>query len=251
MIPLHCDPHFTFRFADDRVIPRFHLEGVQAGVPVDVFRIDPATGGRLDLLTTGVVGNGGWVDLPEQILVRAGEAFVAVPGRWWPEDDGRTTTDRVSLRPVEAGDLSRMYDLQRDPDSNRMAVTIPRTREAFDSLWAKSLNDPNAPARAILFDGTFVGHVSCFPADGEDHVGYWIDRTYWGRGIASRALSLLLRDVTKRPLTATVANSNGASLRVLQKCGFVVASVRHAPATNRYPACEVAVLVLRTLPTES
>jgi hypothetical protein len=52
MLPLYEDPHFTFRFADDRIIPRFHLEGVEAG--------------RL-------------VVLPEPIIVRAGEAFVVVP----------------------------------------------------------------------------------------------------------------------------------------------------------------------------
>jgi hypothetical protein len=78
MLPLQHDPHYTFRFADDRIIPRFHLEGVQAGVRVDVFRIDPATGGRLGLLTTGVTGEGGWVDVKEPIIVRAGDAFVAV-----------------------------------------------------------------------------------------------------------------------------------------------------------------------------
>lgn len=80
MLPLYEDPHFTFRFADDRIIPRFHLEGVGAGRRVAVFRIDPATGGRLGLLTTGVAGDGGWVDVEEQILVRAGDAFVAVQG---------------------------------------------------------------------------------------------------------------------------------------------------------------------------
>ena len=31
MLPLYHDPHFTFRFAEDRIIPRFQLEGVQAG----------------------------------------------------------------------------------------------------------------------------------------------------------------------------------------------------------------------------
>ena len=30
MLPLYEDPCFTFRFADDRIIPRFHLEGVGA-----------------------------------------------------------------------------------------------------------------------------------------------------------------------------------------------------------------------------
>ena len=78
MIPLHEDPHFTFRFADDRIIPRFHPEGVEAGRRVSVFKIDPGTGRRLGLLATAVVGEGGWVDLTEPSLVRAGEAFISV-----------------------------------------------------------------------------------------------------------------------------------------------------------------------------
>lgn len=31
MLPLHEDPHFTFCFADGRIIPRFHLEGFSGG----------------------------------------------------------------------------------------------------------------------------------------------------------------------------------------------------------------------------
>jgi hypothetical protein len=79
MIPLHQDPWFTFRFAEDRIIPRFHLEGVEAGRRVEVFKIDPGTGERLGLLVTATVGEGGWVDLVEPIIVRAGEGFIAVP----------------------------------------------------------------------------------------------------------------------------------------------------------------------------
>ena len=30
MLPLYHDSCFTFWFADDRIIPRFHLEGVEA-----------------------------------------------------------------------------------------------------------------------------------------------------------------------------------------------------------------------------
>jgi hypothetical protein len=79
MLPLHEDPHFTFRFADDRSVPRFHLEGVPAGRHDSVFRTDPGTGERLGLLATATAGEGGWVDLAEPIIVKAGEAFVAVP----------------------------------------------------------------------------------------------------------------------------------------------------------------------------
>ncbi len=79
MLPLYHDPHFTFRFADDRMIPRFHLEGVEAGRHVSVFKSDPGTGERLGLLANATVGAGGWVDLTEPIMVRAGDTFIAVP----------------------------------------------------------------------------------------------------------------------------------------------------------------------------
>jgi hypothetical protein len=79
MRPLYQDPWFTFRFSDDRIIPRFQLEGVEAGRPVLVFKIDPGTGDRVCLLATGNVGPDGWVDLPGPVLVQAGEAFIAVP----------------------------------------------------------------------------------------------------------------------------------------------------------------------------
>jgi RimJ/RimL family protein N-acetyltransferase len=138
-----------------------------------------------------------------------------------------------------------MYDLQSDPESNRVAVTIPRTREAFDALWAKALADPGCCAKAILVGEEFAGFISCFVMDGEEHVGYWIARESWGKGIASRALQLLLQEVTRRPLIATAATSNIASLRVLQKCGFIVERVHLSPASERYPESEVAVHALR------
>jgi hypothetical protein len=79
LTPLYRDRGFAFRFDTDRLVPRFHLEGVAAGLPVSVYGIDPGTGERLGLLATATVGEGGWVDLGEPIIVRAGEAFVAVP----------------------------------------------------------------------------------------------------------------------------------------------------------------------------
>ena len=79
MIPLHEDPYFTFRFADDRIIPRFHLDGVAAGRLVRVYSANPETLAPTGLLATAVVGEGGWVDLPQPIIVRAGEVFVVFP----------------------------------------------------------------------------------------------------------------------------------------------------------------------------
>jgi len=78
MVPLYHEPWFTFGFAESRIIPRFHLEGVPSGRRVSVFKIDPTTGERLGLLTTATVGEGGWVDVTEPIIVKAGDAFIAV-----------------------------------------------------------------------------------------------------------------------------------------------------------------------------
>jgi hypothetical protein len=79
ILPLHEDPHFAFRSAADRFFPRFRLEGVPVGQRILVFRIDPDTGERLDLLATATVGAGGWVDLRVPLTVRAGGAFMVVP----------------------------------------------------------------------------------------------------------------------------------------------------------------------------
>ena len=86
MTPLYEDRWFTFRFTDDRIIPRFHLEGAPRGQRISVFKVDPQTGERLDLLAVVSVGTGGWVDLVEPIIVRPGDAFIAVP-----EEAGLTT----------------------------------------------------------------------------------------------------------------------------------------------------------------
>src|SRR5262249_12844639 len=67
MLPLYEDAGFTFHFADDRIIPRFHLDGVEAGRLVEVYKIDAGTGDRLGLLATATVGEGGWVDLPDPV----------------------------------------------------------------------------------------------------------------------------------------------------------------------------------------
>ena len=79
MVPLYREPYFTFRFADDRIIPCFHLEGVRPGQRVSVFDLDPETGAQGTLLVTATAGENGWVDVATPILVRAGDGCVAVP----------------------------------------------------------------------------------------------------------------------------------------------------------------------------
>jgi hypothetical protein len=76
---LYADAHFTFRFAEARIVPRFHLEGVPPGTPVLVRAL--GTGASL---ARAAVGPGGWVELAEPLVVRPGEGFEAVPSAGAP-----------------------------------------------------------------------------------------------------------------------------------------------------------------------
>ncbi len=150
----------------------------------------------------------------------------------------------VRLRDIERDDLPTLYEYQLDPEANRLAATNPRSADAFDAHWANALGDSGVIAKAILVGDTVAGCISCFKSDGLDLVGYWIGRDFWGQGVATRALELLLVQVPTRPLHARVAVANGASLRVLQKCGFTVTGYQQSPADDRYHECEEVILEL-------
>ncbi|MFI4893019.1 MAG: GNAT family N-acetyltransferase [Phycisphaerales bacterium JB058] len=152
--------------------------------------------------------------------------------------------DHIKLREVVPGDLPTIYAYQLDPEANRMAVAKPRSRDDFRSHWEQSLDDPKVVARVIVADGEVVGHISCFEMDGRENVGYWVDRAHWGKGIASRGLARFLGVVERRPLHARAARSNAGSIRVLEKCGFVLTGYEWSEETERFPACEEAVFEL-------
>jgi len=89
--------------------------------------------------------------------------------------------------------------------------------------WAKLRAAPQENiTRTILCQGQVAGNVGSWVQAGQREVSYWLGREFWGRGIASAALGLLLAEVKARPLHAHVVKHNVASIRVLQKCGFVI-----------------------------
>ena len=128
----------------------------------------------------------------------------------------------VTLRDVIESDLPVFYEHQADPEAHRMAAFPPREKEAFDAHWAKVLDNKTGLIKTIVWDGNAAGYIGSWEDSGERKVGYWIGREYWGKGIASAALSQFLDQDRFRPLKAHVVKSNVASIRVLQKCGFIV-----------------------------
>lgn len=151
---------------------------------------------------------------------------------------------QVRLRPVLDADIPEFFRFQCDAEGARMAAVIPRDAETFFPHWEKVLVNPEIIARAITLNGVLVGQIARFKLDDLDAVGYWIDRPYWGKGIASRGLSLFLDEVKTRPLYARAARHNAASIRVLERCGFALVKYITEPATDRFPECERCLFVL-------
>ncbi len=75
MIELYRDDDFRFRFAEPRVVGRFHLEGVALGTVVTVRQL--RTPGEVvgELLATATVGDGGWVEITPALRVDVTNGF--------------------------------------------------------------------------------------------------------------------------------------------------------------------------------
>ena len=89
-----------------------------------------------------------------------------------------------------------------------------------------------------------AGSIASFAIDGDTEVTYWIDRSFWGQGIASRALALLLESVHVRPLFARAASDNAGSLKVLQRAGFAITGTEISFANGRNTEIEETILRL-------
>ncbi|MEV0227598.1 GNAT family N-acetyltransferase [Streptomyces sp. NPDC050704] len=153
----------------------------------------------------------------------------------------------VVLREIHDSDLPVFFRQMMDPESVRMAAFTakdPTDRDAFDAHWKRIRSLSDVVNRTVLVDGDVVGNAAVYGEPGEREVTYWIDRAYWGRGIATAALRALLAEVRERPLYARAAADNAGSLRVLEKCGFRVTAQDRGFANARGEEIDEAVLTL-------
>ena len=154
----------------------------------------------------------------------------------------------VVLRDVMTDDLPIFFEQQLDPEANIMAAFTakdPTDRDAFDAHWVRILDDDTITNKTILFDGNVVGHIESFVQFGSPSVGFWIGKAYWGKGIATRALSAFLGHITTRPLYARAAQDNVGSIRVLEKCGFEICGTDRGYANARGTEIDEVILKLR------
>ena len=150
----------------------------------------------------------------------------------------------IVLREVHDSDLPVFYRQMNDPEAAHMAAFTPENPadwDAFEARW-KRIRSSDALTRTILADGDVVGNAAVYGEPGEREVTYWVDRAYWGRGVATAALRGLLDEVSERPLYARAAADNAGSRRVLEKCGFRFSA--HASGYANARGEEIAEVVL-------
>ena len=153
-------------------------------------------------------------------------------------------TPVVRLRSVEDRDLEVFFDHQADPQAVEMAAFPARDQDQFAAHWAKLRTDDTLLVRTIVADGVVAGNIGSWPDNGQQLLGYWVGREWWGRGVATQALALLLDEVSTRPLYAHVAVHNVGSIRVLDKCGFRRDRVQEAKASTPGDGVEEFIFVL-------
>jgi RimJ/RimL family protein N-acetyltransferase len=153
----------------------------------------------------------------------------------------------VTLRVVRDSDVPVFWEQVTDERALYLAAVTRGYHydpAAFKAHWNKVRSDPAVIVRTVLADGEVAGHAAVFGPPGEREVTYWVDRDYWGRGVATAALAALLDLERTRPLHAHAAADNVGSIRVLQKCGFAITSRGRIFAKARGEEIDEVALIL-------
>jgi ribosomal-protein-alanine N-acetyltransferase len=136
--------------------------------------------------------------------------------------------------------------LARHANNPRIAATM---RDAFPSPYTlddarRFITMATSPTAnlflAIERGGESVGGVGIHPHDDVRHrsadIGYWLSESLWGKGIVTDAVRSLVPvafetyDIVR--LQAGIFSNNPASMRVLEKCGFVREAVHKNAITK-------------------
>jgi len=123
------------------------------------------------------------------------------------------------------------FSRTRDPEIQWMLPQTAQTEAQAVADYEKSLL-PGATSfgRTIYSNGVYVGDIWCYCMDPEEDpnamISYCLfEKALWNRGIVTKAVELFLEEIGRRfelkKLGAFTYCDNGASMRVLEKNGFV------------------------------
>jgi len=151
-----------------------------------------------------------------------------------PEIHPTLATERLVLRPHDAGDADALYALFTDPATMRYWGAPPWTDRVQATAMIERAADMFAAHEAIRFalapreGGAMLGTCTLFSIDAQNRraeMGYILASEAWGRGLMHEALTALL-DWGFGPLglhrvEADVDPRNVPSVKALERLGFV------------------------------
>jgi ribosomal-protein-alanine N-acetyltransferase len=136
---------------------------------------------------------------------------------------------KIELRRVLISDAKKLHGILNHPEFcffPSKPVTIKEEREFIRSLKDKAKKGIEHPF-VIIANGELIGGAGIHTIDkdsGSCEIGYFVDRKYWGKGIATKAVTLLEEFIAdKLDITRVViapAKGNLGSRAVAVKCGY-------------------------------
>jgi [ribosomal protein S5]-alanine N-acetyltransferase len=144
----------------------------------------------------------------------------------------------VALRPWQWSDskkLTHLINNRKIWDNVRDYLPHPYTYKDADLFLQHNVDQVVQTNFAVIRDGEITGGIGYIPKDDvykfTAEIGYWIGEPYWGQGLATEAIRLLVRKIREQsPLIvrvyAEVFDYNKASMRALEKNGFYLETMR-------------------------
>ena len=142
-------------------------------------------------------------------------------------------TKRLILRPWLESDAEALYACAKDPDVGPSAGWPPhQSVEESRFVIRNVFNRQEAYAICLKQDGKPIGaielklngHTDMTERDDECELGYWLGKSYWGRGIMPEAAREMLRhafeDLGMTKVWCGYYEGNSKSKRVQEKIGF-------------------------------
>ncbi|MHB0954042.1 MAG: GNAT family N-acetyltransferase [Allorhizobium sp.] len=139
-------------------------------------------------------------------------------------------TGRLVLRPHRMSDAPAIAESLGDFQVSRMLARVPVPYDRKDATdWLSRANSSLTPDWAFAItegDDAHIGVVALELRNGLWHLGYWLNRYFWGRGIMSEAASAAIERFYRRmPETSLHSGAfadNAASLSIQKRLGFSI-----------------------------
>ena len=142
-------------------------------------------------------------------------------------------TDRLLLRKIRTSDASDMYEYSCRPETSEYLLWDVHPYYSYTLEVAKYLQKEYSEGKCMDFaieykeNGKMIGTVGFTSFDEKNSVaeaGYVISPDYWGKGIATEALTALLNfafcELGVNRVEAKYIIENKPSLKVMEKCGL-------------------------------